>query len=280
MGKRFLVVSFGESHGRCVGAVVDGCPAGLELREEDIQRELDLRKPSSSLVSTERREEDRVEILSGVFEGYTTGAPICMLVWNRNVRSEDYEVLRYKPRPSHADYYAYVKYRGFNDYRGGGRFSGRITAGFVIAGAIARELITLRQKEKIPPLIFSVDEAHMFIPSSGDSPASQVIRELIRMGRHIGIGLILITQNPMDIDKRTIKLTNTRFIFALEQDQLEHLKGVFSDTPKEIIANLPKLETGTCLMTGSRESIRHAVLVKIRKRRTTHGGETPSMVVE
>ena len=141
LGKRFLVVSFGESHGRCVGAVVDGCPAGLELREEDIQRELDLRKPSSSLVSTERREEDRVEILSGVFEGYTTGAPICMLVWNRNVRSEDYEVLRYKPRPSHADYYAYVKYRGFNDYRGGGRFSGRITAGFVMAGAIARKLL-------------------------------------------------------------------------------------------------------------------------------------------
>jgi len=120
----------------------------------------------------------------------------------------------------------------------------------------------------------------MFIPSSGDSPASQVIRELIRMGRHIGIGLILITQNPMDVDKRTIKLTNTRFIFALEQDQLEHLKGVFSDTPKEIIASLPKLETGTCLMTGSRESIRHAVLVRIRKRRTTHGGETPSMVVK
>ena len=141
LGERFIVLSFGESHGRCVGVVVDGCPAGLRLGEEDVQRELDLRKPSSSLISTERREEDRVEILSGVFEGYTTGAPICMLVWNRDVRSEDYERIRYTPRPSHADYYAYVKYRGFNDYRGGGRFSGRVTAGFVMAGAIAKKLL-------------------------------------------------------------------------------------------------------------------------------------------
>jgi chorismate synthase len=141
IGERFIVLSFGESHGRCVGAVVDGCPAGLSLREEDVQRELDLRRPSSPLISTERREEDVVEILSGVFEGYTTGAPICMLTWNRDVRSEDYAEIRYKPRPGHADYYAHVKYGGFHDYRGGGRFSGRITAGFVMAGAIAKKLL-------------------------------------------------------------------------------------------------------------------------------------------
>jgi len=136
-----MVLSFGESHGRCVGAVVDGCPAGLSLREEDIQRELDLRRPSSAIISTERREEDVVEILSGVFEGYTTGAPICMLAWNKDVRSEDYAEIRYMPRPGHADYYAHVKYGGFNDYRGGGRFSGRITAGFVMAGAVAKKLL-------------------------------------------------------------------------------------------------------------------------------------------
>jgi len=141
LGERFLVVSFGESHGRCVGAVVDGCPAGLRLSSYDIQRELDLRKPSNTLISTSRREEDAVEILSGVFDDYTTGAPICALVWNRDVRSRDYEAIRYTPRPSHADYYAYVKYGGYNDYRGGGRFSGRITAGFVIAGAIAKKLL-------------------------------------------------------------------------------------------------------------------------------------------
>ena len=141
LGERFLVMSFGESHGRCVGVVIDGCPAGLELREEDIQRELDLRKPSNTLVSTSRSEEDKVEILSGVFRDYTTGAPICAIVWNRDVRSEDYEAIRHTPRPSHADYYAYVKYGGYNDYRGGGRFSGRITAGFVMAGAVAKKLL-------------------------------------------------------------------------------------------------------------------------------------------
>ncbi|MCS7125704.1 MAG: chorismate synthase [Aigarchaeota archaeon] len=140
-GKRFVVVSFGESHGRCIGAVVDGCPAGLELSEIDIQRELDLRKPGISEVSTKRVEEDRVEILSGVFNGFTTGAPICMIVWNRDIESRDYEALRYRPRPSHADYFAYVKYGGFNDYRGGGRFSGRITVSFVMAGAVAKKLL-------------------------------------------------------------------------------------------------------------------------------------------
>lgn len=141
LGERFVVVSFGESHGRCVGVVVDGCPAGLRIEVEDLQRELDLRRPSNTLISTTRREEDKVEILSGIFRGYTTGAPICALVWNKDVRSEDYEVIKDKPRPSHADYYARVKYGGFNDYRGGGRFSGRITAGFVIAGAIAKKLL-------------------------------------------------------------------------------------------------------------------------------------------
>ena len=141
LGERFIVVNFGESHGRCIGAVVDGCPAGLKLDGEDIQKELDLRRPGYSKISTERREEDLVEILSGVFNGYTTGAPICMLIWNKDVRSDEYEMFRTKPRPSHADYYALIKYGGFNDYRGGGRFSGRITAGYVMAGAIAKKLL-------------------------------------------------------------------------------------------------------------------------------------------
>ncbi|MEN2975094.1 MAG: chorismate synthase [Candidatus Caldarchaeales archaeon] len=141
LGERFVVVSFGESHGRCIGVVVDGCPAGLEISEIDIQRELDLRRPGLAEIYTKRMEEDRVEILSGVFNGYTTGAPICMIVWNKDVKSKDYESLRYMPRPGHADYFAHVKYGGFNDYRGGGRFSGRITAGFVMAGAIAKKLL-------------------------------------------------------------------------------------------------------------------------------------------
>jgi len=141
LGRWFRVTSFGESHGRCVGAVVDGCPAGLRLSEGDIQRELDRRRPGRSPLATRRAEEDRVEVLSGVFRGFTTGAPICMLVWNRDVDSTGYERRRWTPRPGHADYTAHIKYGGFNDYRGGGRFSGRITAGYVMAGAVAKRLL-------------------------------------------------------------------------------------------------------------------------------------------
>lgn len=142
IGQRFVFTSFGESHGRCIGAVVDGCPAGLEIKEKEIQKMLDLRKPSQSLVSTQRKEGDVVEILSGVFRGYTTGAPIAMVIWNQDQHSRDYEQLITKPRPGHSDYPAWVKYKGFNDYRGGGRFSGRLTATFVMAGAIAKKLLS------------------------------------------------------------------------------------------------------------------------------------------
>jgi len=163
IGERFVVVSFGESHGKCVGALVDGCPAGLQLSEEDIQPDLDLRKPGQSLVTTTRAEEDRVQILSGVFEGYTTGAPILMLVWNKDVDSTSYRKLLNTPRPGHADYPASVKYRGFNDWRGGGRFSGRITAGYVMAGAVAKKL--LRTTLGIEVLAYSLEIGGVRCPS-------------------------------------------------------------------------------------------------------------------
>ncbi len=140
-GTVFRVTSFGESHGRCVGTVVDGCPAGLQIEEASIQRELDRRRPGQSMVTTTRVEEDRLELLSGVFEGRTTGAPIAMLVWNRDSDSSTYDSLRHRPRPGHADYPAWARYGGLNDHRGGGRFSGRITAGFVMAGAVAKALL-------------------------------------------------------------------------------------------------------------------------------------------
>lgn len=142
IGERFVLVSFGESHGKCVGCVIDGCPAGLELSESDVQRELDLRKPGQSIVASQRREEDRVEIMSGVFNGYTTGSPIMMLVLNADKDSRPYEILKNKPRPGHADLVALQKYGGFNDYRGGGRFSGRITASYVMGGAVAKKLLS------------------------------------------------------------------------------------------------------------------------------------------
>ena len=142
-GKLFTITSFGESHGRCVGVTIDGCPAGLPLTEEDIQQEVDKRRPGATMAATTRVEEDKVEILSGTFNGYTTGAPICLLVWNKDIDSSEYEKMRFLPRPGHADYTAFVKYGGFNDFRGGGRFSGRITATFVMAGAVAKKLLNL-----------------------------------------------------------------------------------------------------------------------------------------
>ncbi|MEX1151440.1 MAG: chorismate synthase [Nitrosopumilaceae archaeon] len=141
IGQRLVLTSFGESHGKCVGAVLDGCPAGLELEEKDIQKMLDYRRPGQSQVSTQRKEEDKVEIISGVFRGYTTGAPIAMIIWNKDQDSRAYENLTTKMRPGHSDYPALVKYKKFNDYRGGGRFSGRLTATHVLGGAIARKLL-------------------------------------------------------------------------------------------------------------------------------------------
>ena len=141
IGERFVAMSFGESHGKCVGIVVDGCPAGLALNESDIQSLLDLRKPGQSILTTQRKEEDQVDILSGVFNGFTTGAPICMLIWNHDPDSKPYEMISSIPRPGHADYPAIVKYGGFADYRGSGRFSGRLTATLVMAGAVAGKLL-------------------------------------------------------------------------------------------------------------------------------------------
>src|SRR2546428_11072218 len=134
-GERFVIVTFGESHGKCVGAVVDGCPAGLALSEEDIQRDLDLRKPGQSIVTTQRREEDVVEIMSGTFNGRTTGAPIMMIIMNSEKDSRPYELLKDTPRPGHADFTARVKYGGFNDYRGGGGVSGGGTPPLPLGGS-------------------------------------------------------------------------------------------------------------------------------------------------
>ncbi|MBT3329476.1 MAG: chorismate synthase [Nitrosopumilus sp.] len=141
IGQRLVLTSFGESHGRSIGAVLDGCPAGLEIDEKEIQEMLNQRKPGQNLISTQRKEGDIVEIVSGVFRGFTTGAPITMLIWNADQKSKDYENLKTKLRPGHSDYPAMVKYNQYNDHRGGGRFSGRLTATHVMGGAIARKLL-------------------------------------------------------------------------------------------------------------------------------------------
>lgn len=140
-GTIFKVTTWGESHGKGLGVVVDGVPAGIELCEEDIQIFLNRRKPGQSKFTTPRKEDDAVEILSGVFEGKTTGTPISMVVWNKNQKSKDYSEIASYYRPGHADYCFDEKY-GFRDYRGGGRSSGRETIGRVAAGAIAVKLLS------------------------------------------------------------------------------------------------------------------------------------------
>ncbi|MDI6725055.1 MAG: chorismate synthase [Methanobacterium sp.] len=142
IGKIFKITTFGSSHGIALGAVVDGCPAGLELSDEDIQKELDKRKPGKSKITTSRGETDEVKILSGVFEGKTDGTPITAVVYNKDMDSSAYAALQGKPRPGHADYCWETKY-GHYDYRGGGRASGRTTIGHVIGGAVAKKLLKI-----------------------------------------------------------------------------------------------------------------------------------------
>ena len=135
---------FGESHGPAIGVVLEGVPAGLELDLEQVQKELDRRKPGQDPTATARKESDLVEVLSGVFEGKTTGSPLCAMIANTDTRSADYTKTRDLARPGHADYPAHVRYQGFNDYRGGGHFSGRLTAPLVFAGAIAKQILAQR----------------------------------------------------------------------------------------------------------------------------------------
>ena len=168
-GKLFVVTSFGESHGTAIGCVVDGCPPGLELSEADLQDDLDRRKPGTSRHTTQRREDDAVQILSGIFEGKTTGTPICLQITNTDQRSKDYTNIMNQFRPGHADY-TYTQKYGFRDYRGGGRSSARETAMRVAAGGIAKKYLAeqcgihirgyLSQLGPLKPVNFDWDEVN------------------------------------------------------------------------------------------------------------------------
>ena len=140
-GKLFSVTSFGESHGLAIGCVVDGCPAGIDICEEDIQKELDKRKPGTGLAGTKRSESDKIKILSGTFEGKTTGTPIALITYNEDQKSKDYSNIKDVFRPGHADYAYHMKYNGVRDYRGGGRSSARETLARVAGGAIAKKIL-------------------------------------------------------------------------------------------------------------------------------------------
>jgi len=151
----------------------------------------------------------------------------------------------------------------------------------LVVGATLRELQHLRVNGKIPPYVVVLDEAHLLVPEGDDSPCKQVIRENVRIGRHYGICMILITQSPVDIDKKTIRQCNTRFIFALEPDQLDSLRGIRADATEDMLKRLPKMPRGSCLLSGTYETIKHAIPIKIRSdRKTRPGGVAPDIFKE
>lgn len=192
IGKLFTVTSFGESHGSAIGGIVDGCPPGLELSEADLQPDLDRRRPGKSRHTTQRREPDEVRILSGVFEGKTTGTPIALLIENVDQRSKDYGNIAEQFRPAHADYAYHMKY-GFRDYRGGGRSSARETAMRVAAGSIAKKY--LREKfgvevrgylAQLGPIKIDfvawdgIDDNPFFSPNPGQVPELEAYMDALR----------------------------------------------------------------------------------------------------
>ena len=207
-GKLFTLTSFGESHGIAIGGVIDGCPPGLEITEEDLQVDLDRRKPGTSRYTTARREDDAVQILSGVFEGQTTGTSIGLLIQNKDQRSKDYSKIKDIFRPSHADY-TYMQKYGIRDYRGGGRASARETAIRVAAGAIAKKYLKtvcgieiygyLAQLgpvviEQVDPSI--INDNPFFCPDVNKMDAlDEYMRELKKQGDSVGAKVNVVATN-------------------------------------------------------------------------------------
>lgn len=211
-GKLFKITTWGESHGKGIGVVVDGCPAGLPLCEEDIQIFLNRRKPGQSKFTTPRKESDTVEILSGVFEGKTTGTPISMVVWNENQKSKDYSEIASYYRPGHADYTFDEKY-GFHDYRGGGRSSGRETIGRVAAGAIAIKLLKqmgitfLTYSESIGPVKISkgrfdieeINKNKLYMPDAVAAEEASAYLEKLLAEKNSSGGVIYCEVNGLPV---------------------------------------------------------------------------------
>ena len=208
IGKLFTVTTFGESHGPALGCIVDGCPPGLDLTAEDMQLDLDRRKPGQSRYTTQRREEDQVKILSGVFEGKTTGCPIGLLIENTDQRSKDYSNIKDQFRPAHADYTYFQKY-GIRDYRGGGRSSARETAMRVAAGAIAKKYLKavagieihgyLSQLGPIKAeqvLLDEVENNPFFCPDPNKVPEMETyMQQLLKDGDSVGAKITVLATN-------------------------------------------------------------------------------------
>ncbi len=238
LGKLFCVTSFGESHGPAIGCVVDGCPPGMELAATDIQHDLDRRKPGTSRHVTQRRESDTVEILSGVFEGRTTGTPIALLIRNEDQRSKDYSEIARTFRPGHADYTYWQKY-AIRDYRGGGRSSARETAVRVAAGAVARKwlrecygtvirgyLAQLGPIEVAFRTWDSVDANPFFSPDPDAVPElERYMDELRREGNSVGARIDVVAENvPVGLGEPVYDRLDADIAYALMS--INAVKGV------------------------------------------------------
>lgn len=207
-GKLFTVTTFGESHGPALGCIIDGCPPGLELTEADLQIDLDRRKPGQSRYTTQRREEDQVKILSGVFEGKTTGTPIGLLIENTDQRSKDYSDIKDSFRPAHADY-TYMQKYGVRDYRGGGRSSARETAMRVAAGAVAKKYLKEHLGVEVRGYLSQlgaitietvdwdqIEQNAFFCPDASKVPAlEEFMQALIKDGDSIGAKITVVATN-------------------------------------------------------------------------------------
>lgn len=259
-GNLFRITTWGESHGRAVGVTVEGVPAGLPVNESIVQKELNRRRPGQSEVTTPRLEADRVEILSGVFEGKSTGTPISMLVWNKGAKPEAYEYIRDIARPGHADYPYLMKY-GIRDHRGGGRSSARETIGRVAAGAIAKELLSrfgieiaahvmelggVRAREvsfeeikenieKTPVRCADLDAAEKMLSrvraarEEGDSIGGIV--EIIAMDVPVGLGEPVFDKLDADIAKAIMSIGAVKGIEIGAGFECAHMKGSEMNDP-------------------------------------------------
>jgi len=238
LGKLFTVTSFGESHGPAIGCIVDGCPPGLLLTEDDLQRDLDRRKPGTSRHTTQRREADQVKILSGVFEGKTTGTPIALLIENTDQRSKDYGKIADSFRPGHADYTYQQKY-GFRDYRGGGRSSARETAMRVAAGGIAKKYlfeqagIEIRgYLSQLGPIKIEkldwdiIDSNPFFCPDADKVPEMEAYMDALRKeGESIGARIEVVASNvPPGLGEPIFDRLDAELAYALMS--INAVKGV------------------------------------------------------
>lgn len=268
IGKLFRVSIFGESHGKGIGVLIEGCPPGIKVIEKEISDELAKRKISDPVISTSRIEEDKFEILSGVYRGYSTGAPIAVFIYNKDIDSSYYEEIKDLPRPSHADYTAKIKYFGYNDYRGGGIFSGRITASLIVSGAIAKKILKKYGIEVYAHLIsvgnikinrkISLEEIKKYtyrsIVRCADIEASKKIYELIKRIRvegdsiggivegiavniPVGLGEPPIDTLDGDIAKATMTIPGVKGIEIGKGFEIAKMRGSEANDPFVIKSN-------------------------------------------